>query len=71
MKVWTDSGGNRFMVSMGQFNPRKGIVHAFIMSEERTTQIQLSPDEWNALPFYYFKEDGLAPHKAEKWPLTN
>jgi len=63
MKVYTDETGARFLVALGLVHPHH--IQAFIMSDEKTVGKMFSHAEWNALPFFYFKEDGEAPrHKS-------
>lgn len=61
--------GKRYLCAMGAYNPATDRVHAFAMSEEGTVQVALTDTEWNALPFFWFVEDGPAP-KPEHRKVT-
>ena len=37
------------------------IMHAYAMRDDDTRLVELTVDEWNALPYFYFDEDGPAP----------
>ena len=37
------------------------------MSEEDTTQIALTVNEYNALPYHWFEDTGPAPHNETPW----
>lgn len=75
MKVWTDPATARrylmpaaFMrdVLMGQ--PVSDVMRAYAMSDEDTKLITLTAAEWNALPFFFFREDGPAPRREMARP---
>lgn len=70
MKVWTDpKTKKRYLAPTAVLTDmRRGIFTAYAMSDDDTKQIQLGVDEWNALPFFYFKEDGPAPRGASRPP---
>jgi hypothetical protein len=69
MKVWTDlATGKRYLMPTAMPDPRLGILTAYAMSDEDTRIVRLTPFEWNALPFFYFKEDGPAS-RASKRPV--
>lgn len=68
MKIWTDPATHKrylmaasFMRDVVNGRPVGGAMIAYAMSDEDTRMIQLTIDEWNALPFHYFVEDGAAP----------
>lgn len=62
MKVFTDeTTGNRYLVSMAIANLAEETVHVYFMSDEETIFRSLSIDDYNALPYFFFKEDGPAP----------
>lgn len=61
-KVFTDeASGHRYLVSIAIFNPQGDVVHVYFMSDEATSFTTMKVDAYNALPFFYFKEDGPAP----------
>jgi hypothetical protein len=70
MKVWTDpKTKKRYLVPTAVLTDmRRGIFTVYAMTDEDTRQIQLGVDEWNALPFFHFKEDGPAPRGAPRAP---
>ena len=70
MKVWTDrvTGKRYLMPSAVMSDPRTGFMTAYAMSDAETKMIRLTPPEWNALPFFYFKEDGPAPRASARPP---
>ncbi len=70
MKVWTDPAtGRRYLASTAILSdPRSGTMTAYAMSDESTKVILLTPAEWNALPFFYFREDGPAPRGPAQPP---
>lgn len=37
------------------------------MNEEKTVQLTLSIDEYNALPYHWFEDQGEAPKREEPW----
>ena len=41
-------------------------MYAYAMRDDDTKIVTLTAAEWNALPFYYFKEDGEAPRAAAR-----
>lgn len=72
MKVWTDPTSltkRRFIVPAA-FMKHKGsaIMRAYAMCDEETKLIELTQEEWNTLPFFYFKEDGEAPRHTTRVP---
>jgi hypothetical protein len=58
--------GYRYIVAQGIL--RGGMMHAFAMNDSQTIEIKMTIDEWNALPWYWFQEDGEAPRRMETWP---
>lgn len=61
-KVFTNAAtGQRYLVSMAMFNPERESVHVYFMSDEETLFMAMTVDDYNALPYFYFKEDGEAP----------
>jgi len=62
MKVFTDEvTGHRYLVSMAIANLAEQTVHVYFMSDEETLFRSLPIDDYNALPYFFFKEDGPAP----------
>lgn len=67
MKVWTDPAGKRYLMPSAVItDPVRGIMTAYAMSDEDTRPVKLTPVEWNALPFFYFQEDGPAPRASAR-----
>ena len=68
MKIWTDpTTSKRYLAPTAVMSdPRFGTMVVYAMSDEDTKIIRLTPIEWNALPFFYFKEDGAAPRGAPR-----
>lgn len=70
MKVWTDPKTQRRYLMPIAFlsDPKYGVFTAYAMTEEdedlRTVKLTIL--EWNALPFFYFNEDGPAPRTVTK-----
>ena len=65
MKVWTDPDtGKRFLMPAAflvrEFKLLRGrpIMKAYAMNDEETKVIVMTDLDWDALPFFYFKEDG-------------
>ena len=46
-----------------------GKVVAHAMRDEETFAVEMSFEEWNALPFHWFEDMGSAPRRTEKWQL--
>lgn len=75
MKVWTDPQTSKrylmptaFMQDVKNGRPVSDVMRAYAMSEEDTKVVTLRAHEWNALPFYYFQEDGPAPRASARPP---
>ena len=75
MKIWTDPSTSKrylmataFVRNVVNGKPTSDVMHAYAMRDDDTKVIALTTDEWNALPYYYFKEDGVAP-RATSRPL--
>jgi hypothetical protein len=68
MKIWTDpKTSKRYLMPTAVIpDPRSGAMTAYAMSDEDTKIIKLTPAEWNALPFFYFQEDGPAPRASTR-----
>ena len=72
MKIWTDpSTQKRYLVPTAlvpkpRENP-KGLLTVYAVSDEDedTKTLKLTRLEWNALPFFYFQEDGPAPRAPD------
>ena len=75
MKVWTDPATAKrylipsaFMRDLVDGQPVSDVMYAYVISDAETKLILLKASEWNALPFFYFQEDGPAP-RATKRPV--
>ena len=73
MKVWTDLETGRrylmttaFMRDVVDGQPVTDVMYAYAMSEDHTKVVTLRAAEWNALPFFYFREDGPAPRATSR-----
>ena len=68
MKIWSDPTTHKryLMPSAVMPDPRFGTMHAYAMSDEDTKIVKMTPAEWNALPFFYFQEDGPAPRASAR-----
>lgn len=73
MKIWTDHRtGKRylmptaFMRDVVNGQPVSDAMYAYAMRDDDTKLVTLTAGEWNALPFFYFQEDGWAPRAAER-----
>lgn len=65
MKVWTDPDTNERYLCPAAIMKRddgwaSGIptMRVYAMNDENTKVLEMSPEEWDRLPFFYFKEDG-------------
>jgi hypothetical protein len=66
MKVYTNpETGRRYLAATGVVE--RGFVYATVMSDKETKGAALSIDEWNDLPYFYFKEDGPAEKPEKMW----
>lgn len=70
LKVWVDPATRqRFLMPTAIIaDPARGLMTAYAMSDVDTRVIQMTVEQWNQLPFYYFQEDGEAP-RATKRPV--
>lgn len=73
MKVWTDPRTLKrylmpmaFMRDLMNGQPVTDVMYAYAMSDDNTRVVTLTAAEWNALPFFYFQEDGHAPRAAAR-----
>ena len=73
LKVWTDPATAKrylmpsaFMRDIVNGQPMSDVMYAYAMSDEDTKLVTLTASEWNALPFYYFQEDGPAPRATAR-----
>ena len=73
MKVWTDPGTRKrylmpmaFMRDLMNGQPVTDVMYAYAMSDDGNKIVTLTAGEWNALPFFYFQEDGHAPRAATR-----
>jgi hypothetical protein len=61
VKVFDDPRTSlRYLVSIAMFEPASDTVNVFLMNDEDTRMQRMTVDEYNALPYYFFKEDGPA-----------
>jgi hypothetical protein len=72
-KVWTDPKTHRrYLIPMALWRdvergrPVTDVLVAYVMRDDDTRPIILTVAEWNALPFFYFREDGCAPRAASR-----
>ena len=73
MKVWTDQRTSKrylmpsaFMRDIVKGQPVTDVMYAYAMRDDDTQIVTLTATEWNALPFYYFQEDGPAPRASAR-----
>ena len=73
MKVWTDRATAKrylmpsaFMRDVVNGQPVTDVMYAYAMRDDDTKLVTLTATEWNALPFFYFKEDGAAPRATTR-----
>jgi hypothetical protein len=68
MKVWSDpKTGKRYLMStalMFKEDIPLGLMTAYAMTDDDTKEVKMTAIEWNALPFFYFQEDGPAPRAS-------
>lgn len=59
LKVWTDpQTKKRYLMPTALLDPRTGVMTAYGTASEGDDKVlRLTPPEWQALPFFYFKED--------------
>lgn len=72
-KIWTDPSTSKrylmpraFMRDVVNGQPVTDIMYAYAMRDDDTKLVTLDVGEWNALPFFYFKEDGPAPRATAR-----
>ena len=73
LKVWTDPETAKrylmtsaFMRDVVGGQPFTDVMCAYAMRDDHTKVITLRAAEWNALPFFYFQEDGPAPRATAR-----
>lgn len=73
MKIWTDHRTAKrylmptaFMRDVVNGRPISDVMYAYAMSDDDTQIVTLTAGEWNALPFFYFQEDGPAPRASAR-----
>lgn len=73
MKVWTDPKTAKrylmpsaFMRDVVNGKPVTDKMYAYAMRDDDTKLVTLTAAEWNALPFFYFREDGSAPRATAR-----
>ena len=66
MKVWTDPDSrDRYLmpaafITPESFHSDRPVMKAYAMNDDDTKVVEIYAEEWNQLPFFYFKEDGEA-----------
>ena len=73
MKIWTDHRTSKrylmpsaFMRDVVNGRPVTDAMYAYAMRDDDTKLVTLTAGEWNALPFFYFEEDGPAPRATTR-----
>lgn len=73
MKIWTDPSTSKrylmpsaFMRDVVDGQPVSDAMYAYAMRDDSTKIVTLTAAEWNALPFFYFQEDGAAPRATAR-----
>ncbi len=73
LKIWTDPSTAKrylmpsaFMRDVVDGRIVGDIMCAYAMRDDDTKLVTLTADEWNALPFFYFEEDGPAPRATAR-----
>jgi len=68
MKVWTDhTTAKRYLIPTASWRdivngqPVTDVMYAYALRDDDTKLVTLTAAEWNALPFFYFQEDGPTP----------
>jgi len=56
MKVWTDPEGKRWLVAGAMAARLGGPMKAYAMRDAETKLFDLTPDQWNAMPYSVFEE---------------
>jgi len=71
MKVWTDTATSKrylmpaaFMRDVVNGKPVSDVMYAYALRDDDTKLVTLTAREWNALPYFYFHEDGPAPRAS-------
>lgn len=57
LKVWTSPTGERSPVGLGMLVDDR--ISATVIGATTIQFVRLTIDEWNALPIFWFKEDGV------------
>ena len=77
MKIWTDpTTAKRYLMPSALMRdvvngqPVSDVMYAYALRDDSTKVVTLTAAEWNALPFFYFQEDGAAPRAATR-PLDD
>jgi hypothetical protein len=73
MKIWTDRATSKrylmpsaFMRDVVNGQPVSEVMYTYAMRDDDTKLVTLTAREWNALPFFYFREDGPAPRATTR-----
>lgn len=68
LKVWKDPTNDQIYLAPVCLRAKNNThVKAFLVSRDNTEAVRfvdMTLDEWNEMPFFYFKEDGLAPRRV-------
>lgn len=73
MKVWRDPATGHdylmpaaFMRDVMDGKPVSDVMCAYAMRDDDTKIVTMTVDEWNTLPFFYFRQDGRAPRAGNR-----
>lgn len=70
MKVWKNpANGLPYLAPVGMMKAiDSDLMRVYVMRDDDTQLIEMTGSEWNEMPFFYFKEDGLAPRASGRKP---
>ena len=73
VKIWTHPDTAKrylmptaFMRDIVNGHPVSDVMYAYAMREDDTMVVTLTAAQWNAMPFFYFQEDGPAPRATSR-----
>ena len=73
VKIWTHPDTAKrylmptaFMRDIVNGQPVSDVMYAYAMREDDTMVVTLTAAQWNAMPFFYFQEDGPAPRATSR-----
>ena len=69
VKVWTNPKNDKLYMVSNAFGQARGpdiVMTAYAMRDDETLMVEFTVDEWNALTYKYFLEDGDAPRPEKK-----